>query len=89
MAHLLFVFEGAGVHLRPPGAESRSERGGTGGEHPAAELQDPETGEPPEEVQGLQVRGHTLTEGGSVKYRELNLIIVTQYLSMASFQYSH
>ncbi|XP_077956192.1 mitofusin-1 isoform X2 [Gasterosteus aculeatus] len=50
--------QGAGVHLRPPGAESRSERGGTGGEHPAAELQDPETGEPPEEVQGLQEPSH-------------------------------
>lgn len=61
------MFEGADVHVQPSDSESRSERSRAGGKHPAAELQDPETGEHPEEVQGLQVRGHDVTEGGGVR----------------------
>ncbi|XP_074505936.1 mitofusin-1-like isoform X2 [Sebastes fasciatus] len=50
--------QGAVVHLQPSDSESGSERGRAGGEHPPAELQDPETGEHPEEVQGLQEQSH-------------------------------
>lgn len=52
---MLFVFEGAVVHVQPPDAARGSERRRAGGTHPSAELQDPETGEHPEKVQGLQV----------------------------------
>lgn len=54
------VLQGAVVHVQPSEPESGSERSRAGGKHPTAELQDPETGEHPEEVQGLQVRGTEL-----------------------------
>ncbi|XP_035988838.1 mitofusin-1 isoform X3 [Fundulus heteroclitus] len=50
--------QGADGDLQPPDAEGGPERGRAGGKHPAADLQDPEPGEDPEEVQGLQEPGH-------------------------------
>lgn len=57
----MFVFEGAVVHVQPPDSACGSERRRAGGKHPTAELQDPETGEHPAEVQGLQVSEESVT----------------------------
>ena len=51
--------EGTDGDVQPLESESGPERSRAGGKRPAAEPQDPEAGEHPEEVEGLQVRGHT------------------------------
>ncbi|XP_069367503.1 mitofusin-1 isoform X3 [Paralichthys olivaceus] len=46
--------QGTDGDVQPPESESRPERSRAGGKRPTAEPQDPETGEHPEEVEGLQ-----------------------------------